>query len=630
MVSISTLFPWKTGRQGMNLYRKLLLAQAPLALALGIVGIFSLLVVSYLGTHSQTILKDNYRSVLAAQRMKEAVERMDSAALFIAAGERQKGREQAEKNRPIFEAELKVQEGNVTEAGEKEFTEKLRAAWTDYLSKFDRLQKGATVDEAKRLYFSELEASFYSVKTAADEILTINQDSMVRNSDAVRRTAERMNAVTISVALAALVLGFFISSLLTRRMLQPLSALSEATHKLGEGNFETRAHVHGNDELAQLAHDFNAMAARLAEYRKSSLGDLLQAHLSMQAAIDSLPDPVVIFSVEGSLQNVNQAAQTLLGLTSELGEKEPLKGIDASVRSVLERMRSHVLSGKGAYHPRGFEDAVKLPTVLSDRYFLPRAAPVYETRGVVVAATVILQDVTRLRRFEELKNDLVATVAHEFRTPLTSLRMAVHLCTEQVAGPLTDKQADLLHAAREDCDRLQAMVDDLLDLSRIESGRIELFPLPTAASTLIESAAEEHRAEAEAAGIKLSVDPPLPEVRVFADHERIAHVFSNLIGNALRHTPKEGEVRLSAQVCNHGVRFTVTDTGKGIAREHQERIFEKFFRVPDSGPRGTGLGLYIAREIILGHGGEIGVESAPGQGSSFWFTLPSSEHRSQA
>jgi two-component system, NtrC family, sensor histidine kinase KinB len=609
----------------MNLYRKLLLAQAPLALALAIVGIFSVLVVSYLGRHSQTILKDNYRSVLAAQRMKEAVERMDSAALFIVAGERQKGIEQAAKNRPIFEAELKVQEGNITESGEKEFTEKLRAAWTDYLSKFDRLEKSATPDEAKRLYFAELEGSFYAVKTAADEILAINQDAMVRHSDAVRRTAERMNTITISVALAALVLGLFISSLLTRRMLQPLAALREATHKLGEGNFETRAHVRGNDEFAGLAHDFNAMAARLAEYRKSSLGDLLQAHLSMQAAIDSLPDPVVIFSVEGSLQNVNQAAQTLLGLTSEMGAKEPLKTVDTSVRNVLERMRSHVLSGKGAYHPRGFEDAVKLPTILGDRYFLPRAAPVYESRGVIVGATVILQDVTRLRRFEELKNDLVATVAHEFRTPLTSLRMAVHLCTEQVAGPLTDKQAELLQAAREDCDRLQAMVDDLLDLSRIESGRIEIFPLPTSASTLIDATVEEHRAEAEATGIKLSVDPPVPEVRVLADHERIGHVFSNLISNAFRHTLKDGIVRLSAQISDHRVRFTVTDTGNGIPREYQERIFEKFFRVPDASPKGTGLGLYIAREIILGHGGEIGVESEPGQGSTFWFTLPTAE-----
>jgi len=387
-------------------------------------------------------------------------------------------------------------------------------------------------------------------------------------------------------------------------------------------HFDTSARVRGNDELARLARDFNAMATRLADYRKSSLGELLQAHLSMQAAIDSLPDPVVIFSIEGNLQNVNHAAETLVGLKAEAGSKEPLKSVDPAVRGVLERMRSHVLSGKGAYVPRGFEDAVQLPTLLGDRYFLPRGAPVYETRGVVVGATVLLQDVTRLRRFEELKNDLVATVAHEFRTPLTSLRMAIHLCTEQVAGPLTDKQADLLHAAREDCDRLQAMVDDLLDLSRIESGGVELYPLPSAVPDLIESAVEEHKAEADAAGVSLASDFPLPEVKVLADHERIGHVFSNLIGNAVRHTPKEGSVKLSAHVSNGAVRFTVTDTGTGIPREYQDRIFEKFFQVPETGPKGTGLGLYIAKEIVRGHGGDIGVDSEPGKGSTFWFTLP--------
>ncbi len=185
----------------MSLYKKILLAEAPLAIALGIVCVVSVFVISSLGSHSQTVLKDNYRSVLAAQRMKEAIERMDSAALFIAAGERQKGIEQAEKNRTVFEAELKVQEGNITEAGEKEFTEKLRAAWESYQAKFARLQNTTRAEEAKQFYFSELETAFLQVKAAADEILAINQDAMVRKSDAVRRTAERMKNITLIVAL---------------------------------------------------------------------------------------------------------------------------------------------------------------------------------------------------------------------------------------------------------------------------------------------------------------------------------------------------------------------------------------------------------------------------------------------
>ncbi|HSK30992.1 MAG TPA: ATP-binding protein [Candidatus Limnocylindria bacterium] len=606
----------------MNLYKKLLLAQAPIAIALAMVGVFSMIVVSYLGSHSQGILKDNYRSVLAAQRMKEASERLDSAALFIVAGQREKGIEQAQTNRPVFEAELKVQESNITEAGENEFTAGLRALWTDYQAKFAELEKSASADEARRLYFGELEAAFYKVKTAADQILTINQDTMVRKSDGVLRTAERMNAITISVALAALALGIFVSSRLTRHMVQPLAALSEAAGKIGEGNFDARAHVGGNDELAGLARDFNTMAARLTEYRKSSLGDLLQAHLSMQAAIDSLPDPVAVFNIDGNLQNVNHAAETLIGLRTDGGTKDALKHVDAQTRALLDRVCSHVLSGKGAYVPRGFEDAAQLTTLLGERYFLARGAPVYETRGVIVGATVLLQDVTRLRRFEELKNDVVATIAHEFRTPLTSLRMAVHLCTEQIPGPLNDKQAELMHAAREDCDRLQAMVDDLLDLSRIESGKVELYPLPTSVSTLIESAVEQHKSEAEAKGDHLGADPALTEARVLADHERIVHVFSNLITNALRSTPPDGTVTLGASVTDDAVRFTVTDNGRGIPREFRERVFEKFFQVPDAEPKGTGLGLYIAKEIVRGHGGDIGVESEPGKGSVFWFTLP--------
>lgn len=605
----------------MNLYKKLLLAQTPIALALAIVGIFSVVAISYLGSHSQGIMKDNYRSVLAAQRMKEAIERMDSAALFMVAGQQQKGVEQGEKYRPVFDAELKVQEGNITERGEKEFTMGLRTAWTDYQLKFDRLQKSPTTNDMRTLYFAELEAAFYKVKTAADEILAINQDAMLHKSDAVRRTAERMNATTITVVLIAFILGLVVSTFLTRRMLQPVSALSDATRKIGEGNFDTRAHVRGNDELAQLARDFNSMAARLAEYRKSSLGELLQAHLSMQAAIDSLPDPVIIFGTMGELQNTNLAAQTLLGLSAGEGKREPLKALASAVSSVIERMRSHVLSGKGVFHPRGFEDAVQLPTLLGDRQFLPRATPVYETQGVIVGATVILQDVTRLRRLEELKNDVVATVAHEFRTPLTSLRMAVHLCTEQVVGPLTEKQAELLNTAREDCDRLQAMVDDLLDLSRIESGKTELYPLPTPVSALIERAIEEHKAEADSKGLHLIADAHA-DTTVLADHERIAQVFANFIANAIRYTPHDGTIKLGAEVKNGSVRFTVSDSGKGIAKEYQARLFEKFFRVPDNEQKGTGLGLYIAREIIRAHSGDIGVESEAGAGCAFWFTLP--------
>jgi signal transduction histidine kinase len=606
----------------MNLRTKLLLAQAPLGIFLALVCVLSVVMISSLGSHSQTILKDNYRSVLAAQRMKESSERMDSATLFFLAGQREKGIQQAAEYRPLFEAELKVQEGNITESGEREVTGRLRKFWLDYQGNFDQLVKIADPETAKQFYFTELEPTFHKVKNAADEILAINQDTMVRKSENVRRAAERMIALTITVALGALLLGLFLSISLTRRLLRPLSTLSQTTHRLGEGDFTARAPVQGKDELAQLARDFNAMASHLDEYRRSSLGELLQVQQASQAAIDSLPDPVVVFGVEGDVRNVNAAAETLLGLALEAGITDPLKNADPAVRTVLEQLCAHVLSGKGPYIPKGFEEAIRISSSEGDRYLLPRATPVYEPQRGIVGATVILQDVTRPRRFDELKNDLVATVAHELRTPLTSLRMAIHLCLEQVVGPVTEKQADLLYAAREDCERLQAMVDDLLDLSRIEAGRVEMHPHPTSAAALVESAVEAHQAAAEERGIQLRIDSPLVDEEVMADPERVALVFANLITNAIRYTPRNGEVGVRTQQVNGSVRFEVTDTGVGIPKEYQPRLFDKFFRVPGSPVGGAGLGLSIAKEIVQGHGGDIGVKSEEGQGSTFWFTLP--------
>src|SRR5262249_47940751 len=159
---------------------------------------------------------------------------------------------------------------------------------------------------------------------------------------------------------------------------------------------------------------------------------------------------------------------------------------------------------------------------------------------------VILQEITRLRRFDELKNNLVATVAHEFRTPLTSLRMAIHLCLEQAVGPITEKQADLLQAAREDCERLQAMVDDMLDLSRMEAGRVELHLRAVSPTLLIKGAAETHRALAEEQHIHLRAALSAPDTEVAADPERIAIVLANLVTNALRHTAAGGQITIAA------------------------------------------------------------------------------------
>jgi NtrC-family two-component system sensor histidine kinase KinB len=605
----------------VTLRTKLLLAQAPLALVLGLLGIASIGTVSAVGRQSERILAENYRSVLAAQRMKEALERLDSAAAFRVAGRPDKAGPLEAQNRARFEQELTAQEHNITEPGEAEATAKLRALWTTYSQQLDEFSELSSPEEKSAHYFNRLHPTFEKVRDAADYVLDLNQDAMVRKSEEAQRAARRQNTALIVATMSALLVGVLSSIWLTNRLLRPLSVLTLAARSIGGGDLDARAVVTGKDEISVLAREFNTMTASLRDYRRSSLGELLQAQQAAQAAIDSLPDPVLVLGNDGKLSNVNIAGETLLNIKAGT-PADPLDSLDPALRAAIANVRNHVIGGHGALVPKGLEDAVRLDGPEGPRFLLPRASPVYSEEGSVVGASIVLQDVTRLMRFDELRNDLVATVAHEFRTPLTSLRMALHMVLDQVAGPLGDKQAELLYTARADCERLQSIVDDLLDMTKMRAGRVEVEMVPISSKTLVDAALDEQQGQAQAAGVRLTEQFDEPVLPVQADPERISLVLANLISNAIRHSPAGSTVTVGVKPSDLSVRFEISDEGPGIAREFQERVFEKFFRIPGTRGEGIGLGLYISREIVHAHGGEMGLQSEVGDGSRFWFTLP--------
>lgn len=605
----------------MTLRTKLLLAQLPLVIALGVTIVVASVVTRALARGSEAILEDNYRSVLAAERMKEAAERIDSALLFAVTGHAARALAQIADQAPRFEDELRTQEGNVTEAGEPGATTRLRAAWTQYRLAVESVQRAPDAAGLDERYFRELLPAFLAVKAAADEILALNQDAMIGKSDRAQRTAGRGTTWLIAISLAGLVLGLIASSVMTTRLLRPLNVLGQTARRLGEGDVAVRARVDGKDEIGQLAHELNTMAERIQKYRQSSLGELLEAQLAAQATIDSLPDPVLVVALDGALRHANAAAATVLKATVETSAQTAINTLDPAIRGVVERLRQHVAAGKGAYVPRGLDEAVVLATDDGERLLLPRAAPLYADEGDVVGATIVFQDVTRLRRFEELSNDVVATVAHELRTPLTSLRMAVHLLAERAVGPLTEKQGDLVFAAREECDRLQAIVDELLDLSRIQADRVELRLADHDPEALVAEALETLRATAAAREVVLRSELLPDSPAIHADRERILLVLGNLIGNAIKYGPAGGSVEVRAVPRGAMLRFEVRDHGPGVPPELRGAIFDKYVRAPDAAPGGAGLGLFIAREIVRAHGGELDLDSPPDGGALFWFTV---------
>jgi len=258
-------------------------------------------------------------------------------------------------------------------------------------------------------------------------------------------------------------------------------------------------------------------------------------------------------------------------------------------------------------------------------FFAPTVVPILMESGrdEISGATVILKDVTQMREQQELKRSAVTTVSHQLRNPLTSIRMSLHLLLEERLGPLNAKQTELLLAARDESERLTGIVEELLDLNRMESGRALLDIERISPHELVQDSLEPFQVDARDKGIGLTnaVSDDLPEI--LGDTKRLQHVMSNLLSNALRFTQPGGTVSVSAEAEPGMVRFAVTDTGTGIAASDVNRVFEPFYRVPgQEKPSGIGLGLAIVNEIIKTHGGSVGVTSEPGKGSTFWFTLP--------
>jgi len=360
------------------------------------------------------------------------------------------------------------------------------------------------------------------------------------------------------------------------------------------------------------------MAERIRQLRSSDMGKLMVAQQTTEAAIDSLYDPVIVTDGEGCVTKLNPAAEEIFGSENDnagkhVGEVSRDARIAGAVAEALESQRPVAGEGMAAVLPLAVDG--------SERAFRVRTTPMRDNGSRLLGAVTILEDITHLREIDRLKSEFIATASHELRTPLTSVQMGVHLLLEGTLGELTDRQNEVLQACRQDCERLDELMRDLLDLSRIEAGETQPQLAPVRARDLITSVAEELRPQVEAKGLRLKIELSVDLQKVEVDRTQIERVISNLIINALRHT-RNGEVKISAEQRDSHMAVSVSDTGSGIPAEYLPHIFEKFVQVPDAPIGGAGLGLTISKSIIEAHGGQISVQSQVGRGTTFTFTLP--------
>ncbi|PYS79604.1 MAG: hypothetical protein DMF67_12095 [Acidobacteria bacterium] len=618
----------------MSLRTKLLAGYLVFIAALVVLGGWSAWRLREMGDVSRRIISNNYDSVVAAQEMKESLERQDSAAVFALLGARERAEAQTREHRARFDGNFQKAANNITEPGEPEVIETIRRDRDAYYQMFDDFLTRVNATEVKTAaanpnardeesaergeYFTRLEPQFNKLRADCDHLLQLNQRAMLAKSEAAGHVARRWFYLTLLMAGLLVGAGLALAFFLANRIVEPLRQLTATTVKIAGGDLNAKVKVNSHDEVGVLAAEYNRMAERIRQLRRSDMGQLVVAQQTTEAAIDSLYDPVIVTDAEGCVTKLNPAAEEIFGSEQEnsgkhVGEVARDTLIAGAVAEALRSQRP--VAGEGA------SSVLPLAVDGSERSFRLRTTPMRDNEKHLLGAVTLLEDITHLREIDRLKSEFIATASHELRTPLTSVQMGVYLLLEGAVGELTDKQQEVLQACRQDCERLDKLMRDLLDLSKIEAGESQPRLAPVRARDLIAAIAEELRPQVEAKGLELSVDAPVDLPQVEVDRTQIERVISNLVINAIRYT-RHGEIKLSAERRDDHVAVSISDTGSGIPSEYLPHIFDKFVQVPGAQTGGAGLGLAISKSLVEAHDGRMSVQSEVGRGTTFTFTLP--------
>jgi NtrC-family two-component system sensor histidine kinase KinB len=621
-----------------GLRQKLMFGFGGLLLILLTVSVLGIAVSQQHRTAMDKFLYENWRSVEYGEKMVEALNVLNDQARDLptdaTAADLNAASAVALPSLKIFDDNVVAEDNNITLPHEDEIAGKLTALWSgtdlktgakvssdNYRDNYLKLLDEKTTPDDRKAALAAVVRLSPQVKMQAQGVIDLNLDNMTPVQGKVKAMADDASRLMLVLAGVGTGLAVLFTMMMARSILEPVRALTKSAGQIEQGNLDLVVQVKSRDELAKLAEAFNSMAAKLREYRRTSKAKLVRTQQSTQNAINSLPDAVAIVTPDGNIEMANQAAQKLFGLRPDVHVTEQRA-------PWLVNLFNKTITDLRPVQPRDYASAVQvLDEKGGEKFFLPHSVPVLDEEGNLLGVTVVLADVTNLRRLDEMKSGMLSVVSHELKTPLTSIRMGVHLLLEERLGSLTAAQNDILTAVREDSDRLHLIVVNLLDMGRIESGRAMMELKPEPAEKIVADATEQIITAFHDKGVSLTTQLPDGLPSVLVDDTRIGHVFSNLLGNALKFTPPGGQVTISAEARPDGfVQFTIADTGSGISQQFQNRIFERFFRVPgQTGQTGAGLGLAIAREIVEAHGGTVSVESVEGEGSKFSFTLRSAD-----
>ncbi|MBI3766617.1 MAG: HAMP domain-containing protein [Ignavibacteriales bacterium] len=544
-----------------------------------------------------TILSENYPNVLVVETMAHAVERHEHAISAILNGDLDSGKTTFESVKEEFYQAFDKANENRTLPDAGPILNDIRSTYEGYVLVADSLYQLAAMNDipaAKAFYGNIVRPFSQRLSDHCFWLIELNQKEMGRVAQQTKRTSDEAIIAVLFAAIIAIGLSIVTMIQFTKRIIVPAERLTQTVHQIGRGRLDLKIDIHTNDEVGELSREFNKMTERLRKFEELNIEKIVTEKQKSETIVENISDAIIVCDSDSNIQLINHSAEELLRIHEKDVLGHPLSACITDER-LLEIFRAPEASS--------LVNRPYLQFSLNGRqvYLRPRVSEIPAVHGGRSGSVLILQDVTQFKELDKMKSDFMAAVSHEFRTPLTSINMSVDILRQQLLGPLTQAQEDLLQASKQDCERLTKLVRELLQLSKLESGKIEMREELVDVRKVVESTLQPLQLQFKEKGValKLTMEDEIPSL--IGDEQQLSWVISNLVNNALRYTGRGGIVEVKAHRQGESILLHVIDTGRGISPEHLEKIFDKFVQVKqtlDATPGSVGLGLAIAKEIV--------------------------------
>lgn len=573
-----------------------------------------------LSNRSAAMLKENYQSVESTKFLIQAIDEIkDQQSKYLLGKPNLYNDSIYQLNLVLFQKNLQAVESNVTESGEDEVIKNISKTSRQYFDLFKSFQE---INQEEEVYFNELIPAYNSTKNLIIDLWDMNMDAISYKNGLLKSTAHRAFVIISLIGTICFIISALVFFRYPKNISKPIGLLTQGIKEIANKNYEQRIRVESNDEFGDLADAFNTMAAKLDEYEHSNLSELLFEKRRIDTIINNMKDAIIGLNDKKEIIFSNTLACEMLEVNADdiVGQYAP---DIAAKNDVFQHIFKDIMldEGKKEFNPLKLVVQNK-PTYYTKEVLDVNLTNTGETNTVNVGKVIVLKNITRFLEQDEAKTNFIATISHELKTPISSLRLNLKLLNDSRVGNLNNEQKEIIDALKQETSKMLKITSELLDLAQVETGNIQLniqIANPVQIINYVKETSLNH-AKPKHIHVHFKSDDNLPFI--YADSEKTTWVLLNLINNAIQYSDYDSTIDVITEYTGNSVLFQVKDYGIGIEEQYLKKVFEKFFRVPDSSQKGTGLGLAISKEFITKQNGKIWAESSPGEGSSFYFSLP--------